>query len=335
LAVRGYIKIEEEAGSKLTVIFSLILLAIIFTALSLGAFNSFKSGTFVSIIIIVTIILFILKAKISKDKFKQIFQPKEYKIKKAKDYESDSAIEEYEKEFLNILFEEKNYFSTKEMKRMDSNVRKQKLFKKMQELKGNLLKEAETATKAYDIEPSREKIRNIIISLSIGFLVIVFGFLSKRIGLQGAAFVLALCCIALEAIYFKYEARLNKEGELLKDDWLGFKLYLETAEKYRLQNLTPDLFEKYLPYAIIFGIEKQWAKNFDALNLKMPDWYQGNYSGIAGSSMITDSFSPSSFASSFSASFSSSFGSSGGAGGAGGGGGGAGGGGGGGGGGAS
>lgn len=136
--------------------------------------------------------------------------------------------------------------------------------------------------------------------------------------------------------YIKYEARLNKEGRILKEGWLGFKLYLETAEKFRLQNLTPDTFEKYLPYAMIFGVEKKWAKAFDALHLPTPGWYTGGYRGVGSSSFSSaSSFSPSSFSASFASSFSSAFASSGASGGGGGGGGGAGGGGGGGGGGAS
>jgi uncharacterized membrane protein len=104
-----------------------------------------------------------------------------------------------------------------------------------------------------------------------------------------------------------------------------------------MQNLTPDMFEKYLPYAMIFGIEKKWARAFDAMNLSQPQWY----GGVAGShssffsSGGPSGFSASAFSSSLSSSFSSAFSSSGAGGGASGGGGGAGGGGGGGGGGAS
>lgn len=57
-----------------------------------------------------------------------------------------------------------------------------------------------------------------------------------------------------------YTPRHNTKGALLTEKWLGFKLYLETAERYRMQNLTPEIFEKYLPYAMIFGVEKKWAK---------------------------------------------------------------------------
>jgi len=44
-------------------------------------------------------------------------------------------------------------------------------------------------------------------------------------------------------------------------DWRvkGFKLYMDTAEKYRAQfNEKEGLFEKLLPYAVLFGMTKEW-----------------------------------------------------------------------------
>lgn len=35
------------------------------------------------------------------------------------------------------------------------------------------------------------------------------------------------------------------------------------------------MFEKLLPYAVAFGVEKIWAKRFETMNLTQPDWYQG------------------------------------------------------------
>ena len=101
-----------------------------------------------------------------------------------------------------------------------------------------------------------------------------------------------------------------------------------------MQNLKPEFFEKYLPYAMIFGVEKKWAKAFEAMHMPSPSWYAGSAHVGAGFSLNSaSSFSPLAFSNSFSSSFTSAFSSSG-AGGASGGGGGAGGGGGGGGGGA-
>lgn len=62
----------------------------------------------------------------------------------------------------------------------------------------------------------------------------------------------------------------------------GFKLYMETAEKYRAQFYEKEnIFEKFLPYAIIFGITKLWIKKMEDIygkeyfNTYHPAWYAG------------------------------------------------------------
>jgi len=72
----------------------------------------------------------------------------------------------------------------------------------------------------------------------------------------------------------------------------GFKLFLETAEKDRLEvlnppNVTPAMFESFLPYAIALDCENQWSKKFEAQAAAAgmgsdqsygytPVWYSGN-----------------------------------------------------------
>ena len=89
------------------------------------------------------------------------------------------------------------------------------------------------------------------------------------------------------------------------------------------------LFEKLLPYAIVFGVEKIWAKRFAEFDLKTPDWYESqtgtrfNTLVLANSlgrsfNTMTSSMTTTSSSSGFSSGFSG--GSSGGGGGGGGGG---------------
>jgi uncharacterized membrane protein len=62
----------------------------------------------------------------------------------------------------------------------------------------------------------------------------------------------------------------------------GFRLYMETAEKYREQfNEKENIFEKLLPYAIMFGMTKLWIKKMkeiygeDYFNSYYPMWFVG------------------------------------------------------------
>ncbi|MFH1047876.1 MAG: DUF2207 domain-containing protein [Patescibacteria group bacterium] len=57
----------------------------------------------------------------------------------------------------------------------------------------------------------------------------------------------------------------------------GFREYLEKAEKYRLQwQEKENVFEKYLPYAMVFGVAHKWSEAFKNIDMAPPEWYQGS-----------------------------------------------------------
>ncbi len=88
-------------------------------------------------------------------------------------------------------------------------------------------------------------------------------------------------------------------GREMMDNIEGFKLYLSTAEQHRLDvmhppEMTPDLFEEYLPYAIALGVENKWSQLF-ASHLRSsgidpsnsdyhPNWYTGGHFNLSSSS---------------------------------------------------
>jgi uncharacterized membrane protein YgcG len=66
---------------------------------------------------------------------------------------------------------------------------------------------------------------------------------------------------------FSWMAAPTKAGRIVLDDIAGFRQYLSITEEERLQVMhppekTPELFEKYLPYAIALKVENQWANRF-------------------------------------------------------------------------
>jgi hypothetical protein len=56
---------------------------------------------------------------------------------------------------------------------------------------------------------------------------------------------------------------------------LGFKDFLERVEKDHIERLerTPELFEKYLPYAMALHVEKKWSQAFGGVTVPPPQWY--------------------------------------------------------------
>jgi uncharacterized membrane protein YgcG len=58
---------------------------------------------------------------------------------------------------------------------------------------------------------------------------------------------------------------------------LGFEEYLGRVDRHRLATmpLTPELFERFLPYAMALGVDARWAKAFEGICKEPPDWYVG------------------------------------------------------------
>lgn len=73
----------------------------------------------------------------------------------------------------------------------------------------------------------------------------------------------------------------TKDGSLMREYLLGLKMYIKTAEIDRIKfhnapKKNPEKFEELLPYAIIFGLEKEWAEEFQDIYKNPPTWYDGN-----------------------------------------------------------
>lgn len=60
----------------------------------------------------------------------------------------------------------------------------------------------------------------------------------------------------------------------------GFKNFLETAEKDKLEALVDDdpaYFYNILPYAYVLGVSDKWMKKFESIAVEPPQWYYGYY----------------------------------------------------------
>jgi uncharacterized membrane protein YgcG len=132
-------------------------------------------------------------------------------------------------------------------------------------------------------------------------LIIIPAFAAGIFGLFGvvgigAAVGLVLAGVIVFIYSFIMPAR-TEEGIAAHDALLGLKDYIKLAEADRLKFLqSPEgaeklpvadqfdpktaeakvkLFEKLLPYAMIFGLEKDWAKQFNDIYTNPPGWYRG------------------------------------------------------------
>jgi uncharacterized membrane protein len=124
--------------------------------------------------------------------------------------------------------------------------------------------------------------------------------------------------IASNAIFHHLLKAPTRVGRQLLDRVDGFKMFLSAVDGERMNTLstpgrTPELFERFLPYALALDVEHAWAEQFSQVLAATatagtsgstasysPSWYTGAFSGS----------SPVDFASSFGSSFSSAVSSS-------------------------
>ncbi len=67
--------------------------------------------------------------------------------------------------------------------------------------------------------------------------------------------------------------RRSKVGSQAYEYVLGFKEYLETAEKPELEYMTPERFQENLPYAMVLEVADAWARKFQEIYTTPPQWY--------------------------------------------------------------
>ncbi len=81
-------------------------------------------------------------------------------------------------------------------------------------------------------------------------------------------------------IFSQLMSAKSPKGVKIKEYLLGLKEYLQIAEKDRLHfhnapENKPEIFERLLPYAMVFGVEELWAKEFKDIYTNPPSWYEG------------------------------------------------------------
>lgn len=138
----------------------------------------------------------------------------------------------------------------------------------------------------------------ILVIVAVFVSIWLFGTLLSAwtiVSLMVSMVVAIICMVALKA--------RTPKGVAAKEHAEGLKLYLNVAEKDRINKLqspnaayasnaaepvrTVELFEKLLPYAMVLGVEQQWAGQFANLYTSPPDWYAGNFNTFSTAYLVS------------------------------------------------
>jgi len=177
----------------------------------------------------------------------------------------------------------KNNFERKIMKSIFGNEESIKL----SDLKNKFYKDLKDIKKqVYEIivekgyfpkNPNKVRAIYLIISIAVGIFIFPAGILLGSLG------VFSITVSSIIIFIFSFiMPRKTKKGTLAKEHILGLKEYLIVAEEDRIKfhntpKKNPKHFEKLLPFAIVLGVEKEWAKKFEAIYTTSPDWYEDSH----------------------------------------------------------
>ena len=211
-----------------------------------------------------------------------LFGKNDYEIIRIKDFQETSDLSEYEYDLLRTYFLESSNESGIKLSQVKLDIRPfSKLVLAGATGEGYFVSNPETTRKFF---------------MSVGVVIIalawffggnsVYGFLANPL------FLMACLLSGLVFIIFSLVMpKRSKKGAEVYWQILGFKEYIDKAEKYRLQFAEKEnLFEKYLPYAIVFGSVNKWAAAFEGIYKNPPSWYEGRYPGSFSTLVFASSF---------------------------------------------
>src|ERR1700675_2098475 len=104
------------------------------------------------------------------------------------------------------------------------------------------------------------------------------GAMARALGIAPLPFIAGGIVSALVICAFGWFMPAHTEqGTRALENVLGFEDFLNHVEADRFNRTikTPQMFEKFLPFAMAFGVEKNWSKAFDGIMTQPPGWYRG------------------------------------------------------------
>lgn len=90
--------------------------------------------------------------------------------------------------------------------------------------------------------------------------------------------IFGIICVVGMVLLFKAMPKRTKYGNEILGKIKGFKKFLETAEKQKLEAMvmeTPTYFYDILPFAYVLGVSDKWIEKFETISLQAPNWYDG------------------------------------------------------------
>ena len=116
--------------------------------------------------------------------------------------------------------------------------------------------------------------------------------LAAKFGVMPLPYIIGgVVSAAIVAFFGWHMPARTVKGARMIEQVKGFGEFLERVEKDRFERVvkTPEMFERFLPYAMALQVEDRWARAFDGIYTEPPTWYVGSYHGTFNAARFSSS----------------------------------------------
>lgn len=199
-----------------------------------------------------------------------------YRFEIAAPRERWAELKYHERELMDAFFSDRDQVSTRELENW--------FYRRLPDIKDDL-RRALVDEGHYLRDPQKVRIGFAVLGLALAVVVAVGGsvLMSALLGqLPVMAIVAGILTGLVVAVFGWFMPARTEHGTRVFERLKGFEEFIERVESDRYERVvkTPEMFERFLPFAMAFGVEANWAQAFDDIYQTPPDWYRG--SGMPG-----------------------------------------------------
>jgi uncharacterized membrane protein len=188
-----------------------------------------------------------------------------------------STLKAHEQVLLNGIFSAGTVGETVPMSSLQN-----RFYKNLADLKSRIF-ESLVSLGYYRRRPDSVRSFYIGVGFVVGFLMVWGGgALGAAMGMSAQTFIIAGILTGIIVCAFGWFMPAHTEaGARAVEGILGFEDFLAHVESDRFNRMikTPQMFEKFLPFAMALGVEKNWSKAFEGIMTEPPGWYRGGVYG--------------------------------------------------------
>jgi uncharacterized membrane protein YgcG len=216
---------------------------------------------------------FVLIEEIEVEKFLGLMREQDYVLELRRGVEEWGELKSHERRLLKAVFGSPGAGSRVHMSDLENE-----FYKDLPGIKSAIFDELLTR-RFYRSRPDRVLAFWIVTALVVGALLIAGGMaLSAFTGMAQLTVVLAGVATGVVVMGFGlFMPARTIAGARALEAALGFEEFLERVESDRFKRMItgPEMFERFLPYAMALGVEKKWAAAFADIYKEPPEWYRG------------------------------------------------------------